>query len=203
MMRHSLLSLLAAGCAAFATGCSSPQGSSAVAAPESAAKPVVAERGPGTRADSLNGIPGHPFGTPLSAFAGLKLVPAPQQQPGYITYRYPNGKGEPGWFGKRIREAGGVYYSFYRFKDGRFASFMFGAYNDGRPALDEQANYLFGPGVANTGGGLSWEGQRVFAFTTTTNSMGSMLEMLEVKSQEFVKAQAKEKADKLKAENAL
>ena len=141
MMRHSFLSLLAAGSATFATGCSSPQGSSVAAAPESAAKPVVAERGPGTRADSLGGIPGHKFGGPLSAFPGLKLLPAAQQQPGYKTYAYPEGKGEPGWFGKRIRETPGSYLSLYRFRDGRFVSFAAKAFGLARPPPDEQASY--------------------------------------------------------------
>ena len=112
MMRHSLLSLLAAGCAAFATGCSSPQGSSAPAAgTESAAPTAAVQRGPGTRADSLGGIPGHQFGEPLSAFPGLKLNSV--QTPGSKTYIYPEGKGEPGWFGKRKKEAPGDYFSFY------------------------------------------------------------------------------------------
>ena len=163
MMRHSFLSLLATGCAAFATGCSSPQGSSAPAAgTESAAPTAAVQRGPGTRAYSLGGIPGHQFGEPLSAFPGLKLNSV--QTPGSKTYIYPEGKGEPGWFGKRKKEAPGDYFSFYYFKDGRFAGFQAITFREARTALRAQAVFLFGQGkLWPNGNGTSWDGQQVQA----------------------------------------
>lgn len=202
MMRSPSISLLAAGLFALATGCSSPQDSSApAAAAETAAPTVAAVRGPGERADSLNGIPGHQLGEPLSAFPGLKL--STDQTPGCKTYVYPGGKGEPGWFGKRAKASPGMYYSFYKFRDGRFVAFSAAAYREGRTALLEQAAYLFGPGVPRIGG-INWEGKRVFASTSDeTNPVGGPYTILEVQSMDFVRALAKDKADQLKAENAL
>jgi hypothetical protein len=46
-----------------------------------------------SRPDSLNGIPGHQFGEPLSAFPGLVL--AKSQKPGTQTYYY-RGEGRGG-----------------------------------------------------------------------------------------------------------
>lgn len=204
MMRSPFISLLAAGLFALATGCSSPQESATTpGSPAAAAPAAAAERTPGTRADSLGGIPGHKFGEPLSAFPGLKPLPDAQQQPGCKTYGYPEGKGEPGWFGKRKRESPGTHLSRYGFRNDRFVSFAARAWGQGRPVLHEQALYLFGAGTLRPNATLIWEGQQVLASTENDDNPGMEPgEWLLVDSQDFVRLLATEKADKLKAENA-
>lgn len=153
----------------------------------------------GTRVDSLNGIPGHRFGEPLSAFPGLVL--APNQAPGSQKYTYPDGKGEPGWFGKRKKEAPSTYFTFYVFADGKFVGFTAISFGEGRKALQEQALYLLGPGE-KFATGTTWDGQRVLAsYTLPTLEMGPA-NQLDVQSQAFVRAQATATADRLKKENA-
>ena len=186
------------------TNCSSPSASTPPAGSSpgpAAAAPVAAVRTPGTRADSLAGIPGHAFGQPLSAFPGLALYPS--QRPGTQTYYYPGGKGEPGWFGKRKKESPEEFYTYYTFQDGRFVAFQAMALGAGRQALQEQTRYLLGPGTVTTTT-TNWEGAKVFAFYSLVNQPGSGLaEVLDVQSQDFVKGQATAKADQLKKENAL
>lgn len=179
----------------LATGCSSPAAPTAEHAP---AATSVAERA-GQRADSLNGIPGHAFGEPLSAFPGLVL--APNQTPGSQKYTYPDGKGEPGWFGKRKKEAPASYFTFYVFADGKFVGFTAISFGEGRKALQEQALYLLGPGE-KFATGTTWDGQRVLAsYTLPTLEMGPA-NQLDVQSQAFVHGQATAQAALLKAENA-
>ena len=188
--------------AALATGCTSQESASTTAAGEPAtAAPSTAVRTPGTRADSLGGIPGHKFGEPLSAFPGLVLHPG-QQQPGSKFYYYPNGKGEAGWWGKRTREWRGEFNSFYTFKDGRFVAFSAMAYGDARKLLREQAVYLFGQGKQWPLGGTTWDGAQVQAYYTQQIAAKSY-EQLTVQTQEFVKSQATAKADQLKKDNAM
>lgn len=160
---------------------------------------AAAVRTPGTRADSLGGIPGHPFGEPLSAFPGLELTTS--QRPGSQSYHYPGGKGEPGWFGKRKKESPTEFYSFYVFKDGHFAAFQAMALGAGRPALREQVQYLLGAGTPTTTT-TNWEGERVFAFSEAQLPGSGPSETLDVQSQDFRKAQATAQADRLKQENA-
>ena len=177
-------------------GCSSPNPTTA--GTTEAAAPTTATRGPGTRADSLGGIPGHRFGEPLSAFAGIVLSPNQDPAAGVKTYYYPDGKGEPGWFGKRHREAPYDIPSFYFFRDGKFVAFQTIAYKDLRDALSEQARFLFGP----AGPGRTWRGEQVLAFyRLSVEDLGPAL-ILNVQSQDFVRAQAAEKDARLKAENA-
>lgn len=167
----------------------------------SAAASRTAVRTPGTRADSLGGIPGHAFGQPLSAFPGLELLP--DQKPGVQTYYYPNGKGEPGWFGKRKKESPSDFYTYYTFKDGKFVAFQVMALGDGRRALQEQTRFLLGPGTL-TNTTTNWEGEKVLAFYSLINQPGrGLAELLDVQSQDYVRSQAAAKAEKLKQENAL
>lgn len=156
---------------------------------------------PGTRADSLGGIPGHAFGQPLSAFPGLELLP--DQKPSVQTYYYPNGKGEPGWFGKRKKESPDDFYTYYTFKDGKFVAFQAMALGAGRKALQEQTRYLLGTGTPTTTT-TNWEGEQVLAFYSLINQPGrGLAELLDVQSQDYAKAQATAKANQLKQENAL
>lgn len=161
----------------------------------------AALRNPGTRADSLGGIPGHKFGEPLSAFPGLALLP--DQKPGVQAYYYPEGKGEPGWFGKRKKESPDQFYTYYTFKEGKFVAFQAMALGEGRQALQEQARYLFGAGT-QTATTLNWEGKQVFAFYSLINQPSrGLADLLNVQTQDYTKAQATAQADRLKQENAL
>ncbi len=196
MLRLCSFSLLAALGGALTTGCSSPQES---APPGVADAPVATGRDPGARADSLGGIPDHKFGQPISAFPGLVL--AANQTPGTRTYHYPDGKGEPGWFGKRKQEMPNEFYSFYTFSGGQFVAFQALAYGDGRRALREQALYLFGPGK-QWPTGVNWEGKQVLAYYTTPQLPSGPGAELDVQSQEFVRARDKAQQDKLMQENA-
>lgn len=158
--------------------------------------PIVAERTKGTKADSLDGIPGHRFGEPLSAFPGVEL--AKTQHPGTQTYVYSKGKREAGWFGKHRQEVG---FTFYDFRDGRFVSFQAIAFGTGRAALQQEAEYLFGPGRP---GGLdsTWEGRKATAYTNNTRlELGPAL-ILTVASVAHLQAKAQEEEARLKAENA-
>ena len=182
--------------------CSSPQESTLTAgSAETAATPVAMVRSPGTRADSLAGIPGHAFGQALSEFPGLALYPS--QNPGGKTYYSPGGKGEPGWFGKRKKESPTEFFSTYVFKDGRFVAFQAMAVGPGREALRAQTRYLLGAGTQTTTT-TNWEGKQVFAFYSEQyrSDLGPT-EQLDVQSQDFTKALAKGVADKFKQENAL
>lgn len=193
--------MLAALGGALATGCTSQEKASTVAAGPSAAAPVTAVRTPGTRADSLGGIPGHKFNEPLSAFLGLKVYPS--QLPGSRTYYYPGGKGEPGWFGKRKKESPDEFYTYYLFKDGRSVAFKAMALGTGRKALQEQTRYLLGTGTQTTTT-MNWEGKQVLAYYALINQpYRGLAEVLDVQSQEFVKKQATAKNDQLKKDNAL
>jgi hypothetical protein len=201
MLRIPTLSLLAALCGALATGCSSKETTTSAAAGQSGAATVVtAAHTPGTRADSLGGILGHKFGEPLSAFPGLALTPS--QKPGTQTYQYPDGNGEPGWFGKHKKESPTEFFSYYTFKDGRFVAFQAMALGAGRKALQEQTRFLLGTGTPTTTT-TNWEGEKVLAYYSLTNQPGAGLaEVLDVQSQDFVKGQATAKAEQLKKENA-
>jgi hypothetical protein len=149
-----------------------------------------------SRPDSLNGIPGHHFGEPLSAFPGLILTKG--QKPGTQTYTYPDGKPEAGWFGKHKREVPSV---FYVFRDGKFAAFQAIAFGDGRLALEQETVFLFGRGkqhVENT----TWAGQKAQVIYTQTTLARGPAEILDIESIDLVKAQVAEEAARLKRENA-
>lgn len=185
------------------TSCSSPSSSTLPVDSSTGASgntPVAAVHTPGTRADSLGGIPGHAFGQPLSAFPGLELLP--DQKPGVQLYYYPNGKGEPGWFGKRKKESPDNFYTYYTFKDGKFVAFQAMALGEGRKALQEQTRYLLGTGTQTTTT-MNWEGEKVLAFYSLINQPGrGLADLLNVQTQDYTKAQATATADRLKAENA-
>lgn len=148
-----------------------------------------------SRTDSLNGIPGHHFGEPLSAFPGLVLTKG--QQPGTQTYNYPDDKPEAGWFGKHKKDVPSVYYVF---KDGKFMAFQAIAYGVGRAALQEETLFLLGhgkQGVTNT----SWVGEKTQAFYTPKVLPYGPAEILDIQSLSLVQAQANESTERLKREN--
>jgi hypothetical protein len=148
-----------------------------------------------SRTDSLNGIPGHHFGEPLSAFPGLALTKG--QNPGTQTYSYPDEKPEAGWFGKHKKDV----FSFYIFKGGKFMAFQAIGFGLGRAALQEQAAFLFGRGKQNMDG-TSWKGEKTQAYYTQQVMAKGPAEILDVQSLSLVEAQANESTDRLKRENA-
>lgn len=157
---------------------------------------VAAERITSTKADSLNGIPGHQFGEPLSNFPGLVLTPG-QGAPGTKRYTYPADKPEAGWFGKHKKE---VEYVFYIFRDDKFIAFQAIAFGAGRSALQQEALFLFGKGERRNEG-THWAGTKAQAFYSLKLLPAGPAELLDVVSVEDADAQATRDAAKLKAEN--
>jgi hypothetical protein len=145
----------------------------------------------GGKVDSLNGIAGHTFGQPLSAFPQMRLM-APT--PGGLTRTYVY-EGNEGWFGKHHQQ---VHTQFYYFLNGKFCRFM--ALGD--PAvLRPEATYLFGPGQAQGKYRLFWEGSEArAAYTEQARGMG-MEGQLDVLSKTLEAEQAAQTQAKLKAEN--
>lgn len=164
---------------------------------ESGASAIAAGETISTKVDSLNGIPGHQFGEPLSAFPGLVLTPG-QGTPGTKRYAYPADKPEAGWFGKHKKE---VEFVFYTFRDDKFISFQAVAFGNGRQALQKEAQYLFGKGQPH-GLGMHWPGEKAQAFYTPRNLPTGPAELLDVVSVQDADAQAARDAAQLKQENA-
>ena len=176
------------------SSCSHPDTTESAGTP--ASEVPVATRRQVSRTDSLNGIPGHQFGEPLSAFPGIEL--AKSQQPGTQTYTYPDGKPESGWFGKHKDTVPSV---FYVFKDGKFAAFQAIAFGAGRQALQEETLYLFGQGQKNVTN-TTWAGEKAQALYTRLVLPKGPAEVLDVQSISLVNAQLADQAARLKRENA-
>jgi hypothetical protein len=119
------------------SGCSSPSPATTATTPAAAVTPEPSTRFPfGGKVDSLNGIAGHTFGQPLSAFPKMRAMPV---SPGELTRAYVY-EGSEGWFGKHHKQ---VRTQFYYFLNGKFCCFM----ALGNPTvLRPEATYLFGPG---------------------------------------------------------
>lgn len=85
--------------------------------------PAAAGRTTGTKVDSLNGIPGHHFGEPLSAFPGLKE--GESRLEGMRRYYYPSDQVNQGssWFGKHAQQLQAGYYFFDRASASNFRLF--------------------------------------------------------------------------------
>lgn len=153
----------------------------------------------GTQVDSLNGVPGHHFGEPLSAFVGL--VPA-QGAPtaGLAGYHLPAGSPQQvPWFARHQAEVPGVFYSF---RDGKFANFQAIAYSPaGQAALTQEASFLFGPG-RQLGDRTEWVGERAWAVLSTTYLNAQVVKALEVTSLTLKAEQERRQQARLKAENA-
>ena len=175
-------------------GCSqSPPATTASSPVAGPAAPAPAAFPYGAKVDSLNGVAGHTFGQPLSAFSHLELLPP---TPGVPTRVYRSGPGQPtGWFGKHRRE---VPSQFYYFLDGRFVQFR--AIGDA-VTLRTEAQYLFGPALQQ-GPQQFWEGRQARA-TLSEQARGFGIEgTLNVISKPFEAALAAQAQAKLQAENA-
>ena len=195
MPNASLLTIGSLLAGVLLSNCSQPAATTE-AAGASASEAPAAIRGRPSRADSLNGIPGHQFGDPLSSFPGLQL--AGPQQPGMQSYAFPPSKTANGWFGKHKAE---VPYVLYTFKDGKFAAFEAIAYAEGSRALREETMFLLGPGIQNTGS-TTWLGEKVQASFTSRTLPAGPADILRITSQTLLRDQASARADRLKRENA-
>jgi hypothetical protein len=174
-------------------GCSSPSPatSESPAATGTAAAPTP-QFPFGSQVDSLNGIAGHTFGEPLSAFPQLRPLPP---TPGELTRAY-SYEGREGWFGKHQAQ---VSTQLYYFLNGKFCRFL----AIGNPTvLRPEANYLFGPGQAEGKYRLFWEGSQArAAYVEQPRGMG-MEGKLDVLSKAFEAEQAAQAQARLRAENA-
>jgi len=173
--------------------CSSPSPTTNETAPAAGVTPAPARQFPfGGKVDSLNGIAGHTFGQPLSAFPKMRLLPP---TPGRLTRTYEY-EGNEGWFGKHHKQ---VRTQFYYFLNGKFCRFM--ALGD-PTVLRPEATYLFGPGQAVGKYRLFWEGSRArAAYSEQASGMG-MEGQLDVLSKPLEAEQASQAQAELKAENA-
>ena len=112
----------------------------------------------GAKVDSLNGIAGHTFGQPVSAFPKMRLM---QTSPGELTRTYDDegvtGAKATGWFGKHRPQ---VPTQLYWFLDNKFSQFR--AVGDAA-TLRAEAIYLLGPGQAQGQYQLFWDGSRARA----------------------------------------
>ena len=173
--------------------CSSPSSTTppAAAATETPTPPPSAFPF-GGKIDSLNGIAGHAFGEPLSAFPNIRLLPP---APGEVTRTYEY-VGTAGWFGKHHAQ---VRTQFYYFLDGKFYRFL--ALGD-PAALRPEVTYLFGPGQAQGQYQLFWEGSRARAAYVEKAEGFGMEGRLDVLSKPAEAALAARASAQLKAENA-
>jgi hypothetical protein len=175
------------------TGCSSPSPATSEAQATVGTPPAPTPQFPfGSRVDSLNGIAGHTFGEPLSAFPQLRLLP-PTAGELTRTYSY---EGKEGWFGKHQAQ---VSTQLYYFLNGRFCRFL--AIGNST-VLRPEVTYLFGPGQAEGKYRLFWEGRRARAAYVEQARGFGFEGRLDVLSKEFEAEQATQAKARLKAENA-
>lgn len=151
----------------------------------------------GAKVDSLNGIAGHTFGQPVSAFPKMRLLPV---SPGELTRTYSEeevaGAKATGWFGKHRPQ---VPTQLYWFLDNKFSQFR--AVGDAA-TLRAEAIYLLGPGQAQGQYQLFWEGTRARAvFSEQARGFGRE-GTLDVLSKPLEAELAAKKQALLKAENA-
>lgn len=153
----------------------------------------------GTQVDSLNGVPGHHFGEPLSAFVGLVPAQGPPTA-GLVGYHLPDGSSQQvPWFAKHQAEVPGV---FYLFREGKFATFQAIAYSPaGQAALMQEAAFLFGPG-RQLGDRTEWAGERAWAVLSTSYLNARVVKVLKVASLTLQAEQERHQQARLKAENA-
>ena len=130
--------------------CAPPNPTAAAGAAPAATPPAFPF---GHRVDSLNGIAGHRFGEPPSAFPRLHLEPPDLGVP----LRSYTSEAPTGWFGRHRTQ---VRYQYYTFLYDQFFAFV--ALGD--PAvLKSEATHLFGPGRAQGAHQLLWEGRQARA----------------------------------------
>lgn len=170
-------------------GCSSPN---ATSPPAEAATPPRPAFPFGGRVDSLNGLAGHAFGEPLSAFPQMRALPP---KPGELTRTYAY-EGTAGWFGKHQAQ---VPFQYYYFLNGKFCRFL----AIGNAAvLRPEATYLFGPSQQESTYRLFWEGSRARAAYIETPEGFGWKGTLDVVSKPFEAEQAAQARARLQAENA-
>lgn len=184
------------------SACSSSPGASDAAAPAAgtpAGPPAAAALPYGARVDSLNGVPGHPFGEGLARFPGLQRNEG--GTPDQLIYRWPDGNPHQwSWFAKHQADVPGV---FYTFQGGRFARFQAIAYAPaGQAALEGEARYLFGPGRELGGGRVEWVGQRAGAVLSSGFLNGRAIRELDIYSLPLQAELAQQQQARLRAENA-
>lgn len=174
----------------------SPTNENTTAATTASEKAAVTDRAKfpfGGKVDSLNGIAGHTFGQPLSAFPKLKPI-SPNSKELIRAYEYA-GKAS-GWFGKHQAD---VRIQLYYFQDGKFAWFR--AIGD-PTVLRPEALYLLGPGSTEGQYRIFWEGSRArAAYTEEARGFGRE-GTLNVISKTLEEEKAAQEQAKLKAENA-
>jgi hypothetical protein len=175
------------------SSCSSPSPATTTTTPAAGVTPQPSPQFPcGGQVDSLNGIAGHTFGEPLSAFPKMRLVP-PTAGELTRTYAY---EGQVGWFGKHQAQ---VSTQLYYFLNGKFCRFM----AVGNPTvLRPEATYLFGPGQAEGKYQLFWEGSRARAAYGEQARGFGMIGRLDVLSKSFEAELAAQAKARLQAENA-
>jgi hypothetical protein len=173
--------------------CSSPSPATTETVPTAAVPTQPSPQFPfGGKVDSLNGIAGHTFGQPLSAFPKMQLIPP---SPGELTRTYTY-EGSEGWFGKHHQQ---VRSQFYYFLNGKFCRFL--AIGD-PTVLRPEATYLFGPGQAEGKYRLFWEGSQAWAAYSEKASGMGMEGKLDVTSKPLEAERAAQANARLKAENA-
>jgi hypothetical protein len=146
----------------------------------------------GGKVDSLNGIAGHTFGEPLSAFPQMRLLPP---SPGEVTRTYVY-QGKAGWFGQHHAQ---VPTQFYYFLDGKFCRFL----AIGNAAvLRPETIFLFGPSQQENKYRLFWEGSRARAAYIETPDGFGWKGTLNVLSKPFEAELAAQAKARLQAENA-
>ncbi|WP_223654420.1 hypothetical protein [Hymenobacter psoromatis] len=178
------------------SSCSSTPAGESASAPTSLLE-TTKPRSLGAAADSLNGMPGHPFGQPLSAFP--KLLKVSDEGPGRVMYRFEGGDPNPrSWFTKHYADVPG---QFYFFQDGKLVAFRAVAHSPvGMAALEQEARFLFGRGDED-GSRIDWTGQKVRVTLWNPFSEGRASKQLDVLSQADQADQARRKQEQLKAEN--
>ncbi|WP_158010995.1 hypothetical protein, partial [Hymenobacter lapidarius] len=131
-------------------GCAPPDPTTAAGAAPAATPPAFPF---GHRVDSLNGIAGHRFGEPPSAFPRFHLELPTMDFP-LRSYT----SGDPtGWFGQHRAQVPDQYYTFFY---DQFFAFV----AQGDPAvLKSEATRLFGAGRAQGPHQLLWEGKQARA----------------------------------------
>ena len=198
MNHRYYLTVGAAWAAALLTACSSSPSQNTTEAVAHADAPAPAAV---TRVDSLNGIPHHSFGDPLSAFPGLERLSdePPKVSASLVGYSYPFGsKAATDWFGKHENELGSV---IYYFQGGKFVGLRVVTRGPAPTRrLMEELTFLFGPATAQVNG-FYWPGEKVQAFAKTTYNFGGTGQTFDLDSRAALDEQQRQETAQLRAEN--
>ncbi|RZJ92977.1 MAG: hypothetical protein EOO60_06580 [Hymenobacter sp.] len=193
-----LLTIAAPLLAATLVSCSQATPESDGTATTSATNQTTAIRTTGTRVDSLNGIPGHRFGEPRSAFPGL--IAAPSEPGAMKRYYYLSSQTlGTGWFARHDKD----FTINYFFVNDKFATITVTAYGDRRKLLSDEAAYLFGLGDHYKLDGVIWKGKEAYATYENTFTPQGPAARLEIGSESLAATQKKQEAARLKTDNEL